>query len=135
MRKNYNTILLIDDDPDDRELLEEAFLNIDVNVIVQPVASVTEAMDYLEQLAVENLPCLVIIDYEMPELNGVQGLRLICQNDVFKTIPAVVWSTSSFSKCKEACEEIGSKAYFLKPHNLQDYKSLAREMYSFRTGN
>ncbi len=135
MRKNHNTILLIDDDPDDRDLLEEAFLKIDVNVIVKPVASVTEAMDYLEQLAVDNLPCLVIIDYEMPELNGVQALRLICQNNVFNTIPALVWSTSSLSKCKEACEKMGSKAYFLKPHNLEDYKSLAREMYRFRAGN
>ena len=133
MRENLNTILLIDDDPDDRDLLEEAFSNIDANINIQPAASVMEAMDYLQQLSPGDLPCLMIIDYEMPELNGVKGLELIYQSEIYKNIPAVVWSTSSLLKYREACVKMGSKAYFSKPHTIEDYKSLAMNMYSFRT--
>lgn len=128
---NPKIILLADDDSDDLELLEEAFVNLDSGVIINKVSSGKEALHYLNHCGFEKLPCLVILDYNMHDLTGVEVLKKLYQNPEFKTIPIIIWSTSNAPIYKELSLKEGAVKYFEKPNNYDAIKKLALEMVHF----
>ena len=124
-------VLLADDDSDDLELLEEAFMGLESTVIIKKVSSGKEALTYLNSCSVEKLPCLVILDYNMHDLTGVEVLKKLYQNPEFKSIPVIIWSTSNAAVYKELSMKEGAIKYFEKPSNFEGIKKLALEMFNF----
>ena len=123
-------ILLGEDDDDDREMLTEVFASIDKSFILLFVNNGKEVVSALEKLHGNHLPCLVVLDYNMPGLNGAEILKEIGQNERYKDIPKIVWSTSGSDKFKKTCLELGAVDYVLKPSNTQDLEKIARYMLS-----
>ena len=70
-------IFIADDDADDRELLEEAILSIENNTVVHAASSGKEVLTHLQNSQDKDLPCLIILDYNMPDLNGHQHHHLL----------------------------------------------------------
>ncbi|HUR67289.1 MAG TPA: response regulator [Chitinophagaceae bacterium] len=123
-------ILLGEDDPDDQEMLKEVFASIDSAFILLFVDSGKEVLSALEKLHDEQLPCLIVLDYNMPGLNGSEILREVGQNERYKDIPKVVWSTSGSDKFKILCLELGAVDYVIKPSNTKQLERIARYMLS-----
>ena len=71
MAEHNPVILLAEDDPDDQELIRIAFSEVEGNYQLQVVNDGKEALEYLKAAA--QLPCLIVLDYNMPELNGAQA--------------------------------------------------------------
>ena len=123
-------ILLGEDDPDDQEMLKEVFSAIDNSFILFFVNTGKEVLSALEKLQDGQLPCLIVLDYNMPGLNGADILKEIGKNDRYKDIPKVVWSTSGSDKFKKICLELGAVDYVIKPSNSKELEKIARYMLS-----
>ena len=126
-------ILLGEDDPDDQEMLTEVFSSIDKSFILLFVNSGKEVLSALEKLHENRMPCLIVLDYNMPGLNGAEILREINGNPRYRQVPKIVWSTSGSDKFKNMCLELGAADYVIKPSNNLDLEKIARYMLSLCT--
>src|SRR5215204_4253760 len=95
MNKEH-TILCADDDEDDIQLLQEAIRQVDGSY---NLAKAKDGLDALKQLqamkARGSLPCLVVLDINMPRMDGRQTFMSIRNDPEFAAIPVVIFSTSS----------------------------------------
>lgn len=123
-------ILLGEDDPDDQEMLEDVFASIDNSFILFFVNNGKEVLSALEKLHDDQMPCLIVLDYNMPGLNGADILKEIGGNKRYEHIPKIVWSTSASEKFKKTCLELGAADYVIKPFNNNDLEKIARYMLS-----
>ena len=76
------------------------------------------------------MPCLIVLDYNMPGLNGADILKELGTNERYKHIPKIVWSTSASEKFRNLCLELGAVDYVIKPNNMHDLEKIARYMLS-----
>jgi CheY-like chemotaxis protein len=100
-----HTILLVEDDPDDVMLISEALKSAPSSLTIINKKNGLEALNYLHERKSKNelLPCLIIIDINMPVLNGKQLLAILKNDEDFKFIPLIVFTTSSTDGDKEFC--------------------------------
>jgi CheY-like chemotaxis protein len=124
-------IFLAEDDLDDQELLIEAFTTHSRSLTIETATNGKKAVVFLEGLPDSFLPCLIVLDFNLPEIDGAQILKLLSENNRFIKIPKVVWSTSTSPVYKELCLELGAHAYYVKPTDISSIHSLAREMLEF----
>ena len=123
-------ILLGEDDADDQEMLKEVFKSIDTSFVLFFVNNGKEILSALEKLKDDQMPCLIVLDYNMPGLNGADILRELSTNERYKNIPKVVWSTSGSEKFRSVCLELGAVDYVIKPNNVVGLEEVARYMLS-----
>jgi CheY-like chemotaxis protein len=121
-------IFLAEDDIDDQELLAEAFAQLDNTISIKAVNNGKKAIAFLEGLSPENNPCLIILDYNLPELSGAEILERLNHLRQYEDVIKVVWSTSSSSVYEKICLDLGAKAYMVKPNDISGIQRLAQEM-------
>lgn len=124
-------ILLADDDQEDLELLQEALIACDPETRMHSVLNGRLAVEYLESIKDDELPCLIVLDYNMPEMNGANVLEKICKENRYNGIPKIIWSTSSNNAYIKECMDKGATAYFVKPASHKQLQELAKEMLGF----
>ena len=123
-------ILLGEDDPDDQELLKEVFSSIDNSFKLLFVDTGKEVLSALEKLKDDQQPCLIVLDYNMPGLNGADILKEVNQLERYNDTPKIIWSTSGSEKYKQICLGLGAANYVIKPSNTEDLEKIARYMLS-----
>ena len=107
-----NIVLYADDDIDDIQLVREAFFHYSKNVELVTVEDGLEALSFLKNLSIdEPAPCLIILDINMPRMDGKEALMKIRQMKRFEDIPSILFTTSSQPRDKEFAEKY--KAGFL----------------------
>lgn len=124
-------ILIGEDDPDDQELLKDVFSDIDNSFVLKFVNNGTEVLNSLEKNTAGLLPSLIILDYNMPGLNGADILSEINSNKRYGNIPKIVWSTSGADKFQKICRDRGAIDYVIKPSSISELEKIARYMLSF----
>lgn len=92
-------------------------------------------LEELENTAFDKLPQLIILDYNIPELNGAELLRYLKGLSRYEHISKVIWSTSNSDKFKKDCLSLGAQDYILKPSNFTDMTVLAKTFLSFCNGS
>lgn len=117
-------ILIAEDDIDDQEILGEALQKLQPAAEVEMVASGLKAIKSLEGRPPDALPHMVILDYNMPELNGEQVLQSLAGDARYAHIFKVVLSTSSSPYYKSACLALGAHGYYTKPLNFTEFEEL-----------
>jgi CheY-like chemotaxis protein len=91
-----NFVLYADDDPDDRELVREIFAQESSDIELLTFSSGRELLRYLDsQAPFSPKPCLVILDVNMPLLNGKEALKALRQKEGYADIPVVLFTTST----------------------------------------
>ncbi len=132
---NMNTkplnILIADDDEEDMELFEDALMRIDPDAELRKLNNGVQVIEYLANQPDNRLPCLIILDYNMPEMTGSEVLNVICKEIRYAQIPKLVLSTSTAPVFIHECMNSGATDYFVKPNNLHDLESLARKMLDY----
>lgn len=98
-------VLYADDDPDDRQILADAFNFYSKKVDLRLFRDGIELIRFLN--TEEKKPCLVILDMNMPMLDGKDTLRLLRTRDEFENTPVVLFTTSS----------LPADSYFAKHYN------------------
>ncbi len=123
------TIALAEDDLDDQELLQEAFKEIDPDI---NLVCATSGKGFLLQLdKLSSPPNLIILDYNMPEMNGVELLEVLLQKEEYSEVIKIVWSTSNSPLFKKQCLQFGAHDYLVKPNNITELATLARKMLAY----
>ncbi|MFL5741603.1 MAG: response regulator [Flavisolibacter sp.] len=104
-----NLVLYADDDVEDRQLIRDAFDEFSNSIDLLDFEDGAGLLRYVEQLeALQPKPCLIIIDINMPRLDGKETLRRLRKLDGFEDVPAVLFSTSTlpseaaFARCFNA---------------------------------
>lgn len=125
---NVKTILLAEDDIDDQDFITEAFLNIDNDLTIHAVSNGNSVLSFLENLTDEQLPQLIVLDYNLPELDGVEVLQLLMEKSRYQAIAKIVWSTSNSPQYCARSLELGAAFYMVKPSNIAGIEEMARQM-------
>jgi CheY-like chemotaxis protein len=108
MSQSTRIVLCVDDDPDDREVVCYTIGVIDPTLQVEHAADGVEALSFLSKAKEQDaLPCLVILDINMPRMDGKQTLAEIKKDEELNDIPIVVFSTSNNPADKKYCEHYG----------------------------
>ena len=116
--RNTKPVLLAEDDSIDAMTVRRAFRDLKLsNTLVHRING-EEALEYLREPDAE-LPCVILLDLNMPRMNGIEFLNVIKQDDRLKRIPVIVLTTSN-----EECDVVESfrlcvAGYIVKP---VDYK-------------
>lgn len=124
-------ILIADDDQEDLELIGEALLNAEPGAKLHTVMDGKAAIDYLDGLQDKELPCLIVLDYNMPQMNGAQALLAMSKVDRLKDIPRVILSTSNVALYMHESKSNGATDYFVKPSTKTELDELAKTMLAF----
>tara|TARA_R110001592_G_scaffold32473_4_gene113621 strand:- start:1538 stop:1951 length:414 start_codon:yes stop_codon:yes gene_type:complete len=92
-----------------------------------------EALKFLENRA--NIPDIILLDLNMPKINGIEFLRIIKANDELKHIPTIILTTSSNQKDLLECYRTGMSGYILKPLKYEDYVKKIEVVLSYWSVN
>ena len=125
------SILIGEDDIDDEELLKELFSSVDDSFALTFINNGKQVIDFLNDVSDNRLPCLIILDYNMPELNGADILHKLKNSTRYREIPKIIWSTSQTETYKNRCLELGANDYIIKPSRVSDLVETIRYMISF----
>ncbi|HWJ90456.1 MAG TPA: response regulator [Flavisolibacter sp.] len=126
MNTSY-TILYVDDDHDDLMLIAEAFEKYTSNLRVINAYNGQDAVSKLKTMKDQgSLPCLVIIDINMPVMNGKELLQKIRSNDDLKEVPVVLFSTSNNPKDKFFAQDLDAD-FITKPVTFSNLNSLVSQ--------
>ena len=69
----------------------------------------------------DNLPDIILLDLNMPKINGIEFLKILKKDDVLKYIPTIILTTSNNQKDLLECYKIGVAGYVIKPLKYEDY--------------
>ena len=117
-------VLIVDDDPDDRDFLRTALEKAGVEPILA-LSSAQEVFAYLQGIErTEDLPKLIISDLNMPDINGYELLQSLRSTSRYQHIPVVICSTSSLSTDVTRCLAAGASQYFEKPNTLEGFNNI-----------
>jgi CheY-like chemotaxis protein len=120
-----STILCVDDDEDDLFFIREIIQSQGHSLEIKEATNGFEALNYLQNcLKKEQLPCLIIMDMNMPRMDGKQTINKIKENEQLATIPVVVFTTSSNAAHQKYFESQGIR-FITKPF---DYKVFTAEI-------
>lgn len=123
-------ILCVDDDVDDRLIISEAIKDADPSMAVLEAKNGIEARDLLHiAKTTGKLPCLVILDINMPLMDGKEMLKEIKKDDILKSLPIVFFSTSSNPKDRFFSSEYGID-FVTKPSNFSSMVTAVKAMLS-----
>jgi CheY-like chemotaxis protein len=124
MNNSQKRILYVDDDADDRKFLSEAIKEVNPQVEVIEAENGLEALEYLDAIKTAQLPCLIVLDINMPLLDGKETFERIRKNSVFNAIPVVILSSSEKPGDKIFFNKQGAD-YFTKPTSISYLSTIA----------
>jgi len=128
------TILIAEDDPDDQLLCQDALKQSKAEYDLHFVENGQEVMDYLRRTgAYENAtnvprPSLVILDLNMPMMNGIKCLEEIKKIPALAELRVVLYSTTSEKEFEEQSKKAGAYAFFVKPTRTTELANYLRRL-------
>ena len=131
---NEIQILLVEDNEGDILLTLEAFKEIKVKNSIAVVKDGYEAIEFLKkqgQYAGSTLPHLILLDINMPKLNGIEVLDFIKKDERLKTIPVVMLTTSSSDSDIAACYERSANCFITKPLDFGKFLNVVEAIETF----
>ena len=120
-----NIVFYADDDLDDLDLVKEAFAQYSKNVEVLTATDGSKALAYLSNLKkYDTLPCLIILDVNMPVINGKETLLRLREMEHFQDIPIVLFTTSSQPLDKNFARKYNA-GFITKPIDVKQMEVIA----------
>jgi CheY-like chemotaxis protein len=129
MRSYPSDILMADDDEDDRMLFSEALRDICPETKIQFAQNGFDLMQKLEERKAQ-LPQLILLDINMPQVNGLDCLASIRKSDKLKDIPIAIFSTSNRQDHIEASYKAGADLYIQKPSHFDMLVKIVQDLLS-----
>jgi CheY-like chemotaxis protein len=114
-------VLLIDDDLDDRTLFCEAMDQVAPEVICYTSPHGRKALTQLNNKEIE-IPDIILLDLNMPVMSGWQCLSALKEQEPYKEIPVIIYTTSSLQEDIEKAEKLGALCFFSKPPDFNQLK-------------
>lgn len=127
-------VLLVEDSPGDVRLTREAFRDANGTIRLHVAADGVEAMAFLRKEGVHAgapRPDIVLLDLNLPKMDGREVLGLIKADDDLKTIPTVILTTSDAEVDIVRSYELQANCYLSKPVQLDAFEALVRSINDF----
>ncbi|MGC1396269.1 MAG: response regulator [Coleofasciculaceae cyanobacterium] len=127
-------ILLIEDNPDDEELTLLAFEQSRIVTEVVVARDGVEALDYLfgtgkfASRNTDNLPALVLLDLQLPRINGIEVLERMRADNRTKYIPVVILTTSNEQQDLLNSYKLGCNSYIRKPVDFDQFQTAVQQL-------
>jgi CheY-like chemotaxis protein len=132
MMKSKKPILLVEDDTVDVLTIKRSLQEIHVTNQVDVAENGEIALERLRNLRFER-PCLILLDLNMPRMGGIELLRIIKSDDVFKCIPVIVLTTSGDEQDKIESFNLGVAGYMVKPVDYQQFVEVVKTINLYWT--
>ena len=126
-------ILLIEDDAIEIIKFQRSIVSLGLNYDIVEARNGEEALKLLKFK--HRLPDIILMDLNMPKLNGIEFLRILKNDEILKFIPAIVLSTSRNDRDILECYKIGISGYVLKPLKYEDYVSRIKQIMLYWSEN
>lgn len=140
MKQNFAPIILMaDDDPDDRMLMKEALEENNLSHFIDFVENGAELLDYLHkrgkfERVKTRKPDLIILDLNMPKIDGREALGYIKSHAELRRIPVIVLTTSKAEEDIIKAYDLGVNSFICKPVRFEELVEVAREIGNYWFG-
>lgn len=132
IESNERYILYADDDEDDKAILVEMMRRINPAINVVTTENGLQAVKFLEELDdKKTLPACIVLDMNMPIMNGIQALEIIKKSPVYKSIPVFLFSTSSNPSDVATTNKLGAEAFITKPYGQKELLEVCEEFAAY----
>ncbi len=121
-------IIIVDDDPEDVDVLRSAFLSTGNTTPIKEYYRGNELLKDVDNGI--SLPCLFVVDLNMPELSGIELIPLLKANPSVRHIPIIVFSTGVTPQERLVLDKLGIES-FKKPDSLREWEKIAEVMNGF----
>src|SRR5450755_1838047 len=128
------TVLLVEDSPGDVRLMQEAFRDADPSIDLRIAVDGVEAMAYLRREGVHidaPRPDFILLDLNLPKMDGREVLAHIKEDDDLKTIPTVILTTSDAEADILKSYQLHANCYLTKPVELEEFEGLVKSINDF----
>lgn len=125
---SVKNVILVDDDPDDRELFAEAIELIDSASNLAMKRNGEELMDYLQHTKGAPAPDIIFLDLNMPRMNGTEALQQLKKDERFSDIPVIIYSTSLNPRDIDETYNAGACRFLRKPNSFEELKRSLKEI-------
>jgi CheY-like chemotaxis protein len=113
-------VLLVEDDSVDAMTVKRAIKDLKVTNPLVHMLNGEEALDYLRNNS-KRKPCIILLDLNMPRMNGIEFLKIIKADNNFRKIPVIVLTTSREERDKVETFKLGVAGYMLKSINYKEF--------------
>lgn len=122
-------ILLIEDNPMDVDLTIRAFRSQNFANDIDVCRDGEEAIEQIAQWdSGKPVPAVILLDINMPKINGIEVLRTFKSHERYKRIPVVVLTTSTENKDLMVCYDLGANSYIVKPVSFVKFQEVAKKI-------
>lgn len=128
------SVLLVEDSPGDVRLTQEAFRTADPTVTLDVVADGVEAMQFLRRTGAHAgaaRPSLILLDLNLPRMDGREVLAAIKGDEELRSIPTVILTTSDAEADIAQSYALQANAYLAKPVQLHEFEGLVKCISDF----
>ncbi len=129
-----NKVLLVEDNPDDIELVVLAFKSGNIPTNVDIVRDGEEALDYLfckekyKNKNCDELPALILLDLNIPKISGLEVLKEIRVNEKTSLIPVTIFTSSNQEKDIAECYKLRANSYIQKPVGYDKFQKAIQQL-------
>ncbi|HZY80070.1 MAG TPA: response regulator [Cyclobacteriaceae bacterium] len=118
-------VLLVEDDLDDRLLFQTFFADRKDIYLLPPASDGLEMIEYLKSIPTDDdLPDLIVVDQNMPKMNGKQTLSFLKSHKRYSRISVVIYSTYTDNTLVVDCKKLGADMVALKPIDNEGYQKM-----------
>lgn len=131
-----SSILIADDDADDRYLIQTAFKEKGFDAQINFVENGVEVLNFLGSIkngdqTVKSYPRFILLDLNMPKKDGREVLKEMKENPEFKRIPVIIFTTTKNENEIRRCYELGANTYIVKPVSFDALLRVVEDIRSY----
>ncbi len=120
-----NVVFIVDDDPDDRQLILDAFLETNPTIDCVFIENGNQLMKTLDTTEPENFPSLILLDLNMPGMMGLHVLKEVRSNKHYSHIPIIILTTSTFLQDESSSYKLGASCFLHKPQSFKELQEIS----------
>ena len=131
---NNRKILFIEDDPAHAKLMLISFAKHCSECEIIHITDGQKAIDWLKKIKnkdLNDLPRLILLDLNIPTLNGIEVLKKIKNDDILKFLPVVILTTSNSNSDIKSCYERYANSYLVKPIIYSEYSLMMQKIKEY----
>lgn len=135
MAKTYN-ILIVEDNPGDIFLMKKSLEAMSFDHNLEIATDGRQALEYLYNTAstsADDKPDIILLDLNLPKVDGREILYRIKQHEGLKTIPVVMFSSSEAAKDVVSSYDLHANCYVVKPYDFDAYSIALQNIFAFWT--
>lgn len=123
-------ILLVEDDRVDVMAVKRSVKELKINNPLVIATNGEEALDYLNNRQ-NPLPAIILLDINMPKMNGIEFLRMVKRDERLRRLPVVVLTTSQEDQDRFESFDLGASGYMLKPVDYEQFVDVVRTIHTY----